>query len=61
MMFRMRYLLVLFILFNLPVTSSGDVKKIERDYLQGKISKIEKVKLLGYRLFAPERLPDIYK
>lgn len=52
--------MVFFLLFC-TINSTADVNKITRDYAQGKITKIEKVKLMGYRLFAPERLPALYK
>ena len=60
-MLKTRNVLMVFFLLFCTINSTADVNKITRDYAQGKITKIEKVKLMGYRLFAPERLPALYK
>lgn len=50
-------LLVVFFTHNLQ----AHIRRIEQDYLQGKIDKVEYVKLMGYRRFAPEKLPEKYR
>ncbi|HDL18375.1 MAG TPA: hypothetical protein ENH29_04920, partial [Bacteroidetes bacterium] len=50
-------LLVALLPHNLP----AHVRQIEQDYLQGKIDKVEYMKLMGYRRFAPEKLPEKYR
>jgi len=52
-----------FILFGLLLNINVDAKEnqIERDFLLNKINKLDYVRYLGYRRYAPEKLPNQYK
>ncbi len=53
--------LVLLVLLAVRLDSLfAGINQIEQDFAQGKINQVEKITLLGYRLFDPQRLPRQY-
>ena len=60
-MYRNCCLVILLLIIFLFRIVHAHTHKIEQDYASGKITYIEKVTYLGYRIFAPEQLPQKYR
>ena len=60
-MLLVRLFVVFISLIFFVQTVPANDQKIEKDYALGKITYIEKVTYLGYRVFAPEKLPQQYQ